>query len=215
LQSSGILKSITGGDAIYAQHKHQKPFNFVAKAKLLFSANHLPRSRDNSKAFLDRFLIVPFEKTFPRNDAKGRELKVALCTDEELSGVLNKVLQVLPLIRVSGLDMPQSVGRAVVEFRDSLDPLARWLERETASDPSGTAPKQLLRAAFNHGQETEHVEKWTENRFGKRLRELRPEIGEAQRTVDGRPKVWVYTGIRLKDECGWNLVLSPTGSDLE
>src|SRR6202022_4257649 len=56
LETSGTLKAITGGDAIYAEFKYRDSFRFVPTAKLLFSANQLPRSKDVSNAFYDRFL---------------------------------------------------------------------------------------------------------------------------------------------------------------
>lgn len=54
LSSTGIFKSITGGDPIRAEHKHQAAFTFQPYAKLIFSANEPPPTSDASEAFFDR-----------------------------------------------------------------------------------------------------------------------------------------------------------------
>jgi putative DNA primase/helicase len=61
LSSSAMFKAITGCDRITAEIKYRDSFEFTPFARLLFSANRLPCSDDNSQAFFDRWLIVPFQ----------------------------------------------------------------------------------------------------------------------------------------------------------
>jgi putative DNA primase/helicase len=46
LAGSSVFKLITGGDCITGEHKFKQPFSFIPFARLVFSANHLPRSAD-------------------------------------------------------------------------------------------------------------------------------------------------------------------------
>ena len=48
---SAVFKSITGCNRITAEFKYRDSFEFRPFARLLLSANHLPASRDASKAF--------------------------------------------------------------------------------------------------------------------------------------------------------------------
>jgi putative DNA primase/helicase len=64
LQTSSMFKTLTTGDCITAERKHGQPFRFRSYAKLLFSANKIPTSKDKTYAFYKRWLIIPFSKVF-------------------------------------------------------------------------------------------------------------------------------------------------------
>jgi putative DNA primase/helicase len=53
---------------VTAERKGQDPFDFNNYAKLLFSANNIPRIKDKSGAVLNRLIIIPFNATFSRDD---------------------------------------------------------------------------------------------------------------------------------------------------
>ena len=61
LRSSSMFKTLTTG-WITAERKHAQPFRFRSYAKLLFSANKIPPSRDRTHAFYRRWLILPLPK---------------------------------------------------------------------------------------------------------------------------------------------------------
>jgi putative DNA primase/helicase len=46
------------------ERKFETSFEFTPYARLVFSANHPPKSEDASPAFFRRWLVVPFLKTF-------------------------------------------------------------------------------------------------------------------------------------------------------
>jgi len=50
LEDIGIFKALSGEDTVYADKKGKDPFSFVNKARLIFSANHLPKVREVSDA---------------------------------------------------------------------------------------------------------------------------------------------------------------------
>lgn len=68
IENTAIFKKAVSGDRMNAEKKHETPFDFVNVAKLLFSANVLPRIKDNSGAVIDRLIIVPFDATFSPTD---------------------------------------------------------------------------------------------------------------------------------------------------
>lgn len=63
-----LFKKISSGDVIKAEEKGQKPFNFKPYAKLIFSANSKPRFNDPTGAGIDRFIIIPLNAKFTKND---------------------------------------------------------------------------------------------------------------------------------------------------
>jgi P4 family phage/plasmid primase-like protien len=68
LASTSMFKALTGGDIITGERKYENSFDFKPYARLLFSANHPPRSKDASKAFFDRWVGCPVRGEFPRDE---------------------------------------------------------------------------------------------------------------------------------------------------
>ena len=63
-----VFKKLVTGDRVTAERKGQDPFNFNSYAKLIFSANSLPRTKDRTGAVIDRLILIPFDATFSKND---------------------------------------------------------------------------------------------------------------------------------------------------
>lgn len=61
IQDTGFFKALTGEDSVIGEVKYQDPFSFFNKARMIFSANELPRNNvDRSDAFYRRIIIIPF-----------------------------------------------------------------------------------------------------------------------------------------------------------
>ncbi|TCT14598.1 putative DNA primase/helicase [Natranaerovirga pectinivora] len=59
-----IFKKLVTGDRVNAEKKGKDPFDFNNYAKLLFSANNIPRVKDKTGAVQRRLLIIPFNARF-------------------------------------------------------------------------------------------------------------------------------------------------------
>jgi putative DNA primase/helicase len=70
LVSTSMFKSITGGDPLMAEYKFRDSFEFIPYARLVFSANHPPKSQDASPAFFRRWLVVPFERLYSSDERR-------------------------------------------------------------------------------------------------------------------------------------------------
>jgi len=88
LTKTGMFKILTGGDPISAEQKFKSHFNFINYAKLIFSANKLPETRDDTNAFFRRWEFINFPNTFYGDKCNPRILE-KLITDKELSGLFN------------------------------------------------------------------------------------------------------------------------------
>ncbi|MBL1223718.1 DNA primase [Enterococcus sp. BWR-S5] len=60
IEDSSIIKRLTGGDPVYAQYKGIQGFKMLNYAKMLYSANKLPKFKDQTDGFADRLAVVPF-----------------------------------------------------------------------------------------------------------------------------------------------------------
>jgi putative DNA primase/helicase len=202
LAGSAVFKAITGCDRITGEFKYRDSFEFTPFARLLISANHLPSSRDASKAFFDRWLMIPFEAGFrnTRKEIPRSVLDRALSAPGELSGALNEALPALRRIRREArfTETPSTQSQSE-EYQHAADPLGQWLARATMASPASVIPQDRLHAAYTSTCASLGRPIVTKQMFGRRLRALRPEIQEAQRMIDGR-RQWVYLGIALRDQ---------------
>jgi len=200
LAGTSMFKAITGGDGITAEYKYHDSFEFIPFAHLVFSANHLPRSSDGSSAFFDRWIVVPFRRSFrgTAQEIPRAELDARLADPQEFSGVLNKALAVLPQLRQRGFTISATVQQAAEEFRQTTDPLAVWLERQTIEHSDAIIAKDALVQAYNADCDQAGRPRISKNAFGRALRRLRPRLEEAQRFWEGREQVWVWRGLGLK-----------------
>ena len=200
LAGTSVFKALTGGDSLTGEYKFRDSFDLEPYARLVFSANHPPRSSDSSAAFFRRWLVIPFDHTFAPDEQIPRDiLDGRLQAPEELSGLLNKALDGLRRVqRQRRFSEPESTQAAWRDFHATTDPLAVWLDRYTIDDPDCIVTKQALRVAYNAAVERDGRPAMTAKAFGQAIYKLRPNIEEAQRTVGGKTQ-WCYLGIGLAD----------------
>jgi len=92
LSTTGKFKILTGNDYIDAQHKYEPHFSFINHAKLIFSANKVPESLDDTLAFFRRWIIISCNNVFTGDKCDPKKIE-KISTPEELSGLLNIALK--------------------------------------------------------------------------------------------------------------------------
>ena len=88
LMHTGNFKMLTGNDPISAEHKFKNPFSLTNYAKLVFSCNQVPETKDDTDAFYRRWTIIPCNNVFS-GDKCDLHVLDKLTTPQELSGLLN------------------------------------------------------------------------------------------------------------------------------
>jgi P4 family phage/plasmid primase-like protien len=203
LAGTSMFKAIVGGDPIPAEYKFRDGFDFVPFARLVFSANHPPRSNDSSEGFFRRWTVVPFDKTFTP-DTPGyvpkHLLDKMLADPAELSGVLNRAAGCWCRIAGSGaMTTSDSMRAAWDELRAATDPFAVWLDTATLTGPELCTPIPRLMEAYSRDCTRAGRPPMSSTAFGRGIKRYRPGVEDRQRTVDGRVQR-VYLGLGLR--CG-------------
>jgi putative DNA primase/helicase len=215
IEQTSTLKMLTGEDSIYAQEKFRPGFNFKNYAKMIFSCNTLPKTKDRSDAFYRRWIIIPFTKKFEGINA-DKNLLTKLTTKEELSGIFNFSLVGLKRLLKQGYFTGAMSTDEVRDMYDRLsDPIRAFqLDRlYTAADAS--IEKDRLYDEYVKYSHEKCLPLESKIKFSKRLKEqicvrdYFPKIGGKQK------ECWM--GVRLKDEIGDEksnqLTLNNTGRD--
>lgn len=131
LQGKGvsILKKIVSGNSIKAEFKGQDVFFFSPYAKLLFSANEIPRTKDKTGAVLRRMVIVPFNARFTKDDADyDPYITEKLCTKSAMEYIIQLGMKGIERILLNKDFSPcDKVAKAVEEYNLSNNPVMQWL----------------------------------------------------------------------------------------
>lgn len=120
------FKSITGGDTMTAQRKHEQPFAFQPYCMHWFGSNHLPKTGDTSAAFNRRWLILTFRNQI-RDDEKVLDIANELIASEREHIVPWAVEGMLRLKDKRGYTLPSSHEDAIREVSDQNCSVRYWI----------------------------------------------------------------------------------------
>jgi len=163
IQSTAMLKQLSGGDIISAEIKGvQDPINFRNYAKLIFSCNEMPSWSDDSFGWNSRVRPIILEKKFLKrkelieiqNKENDEEVEAAIqnlsekiCTKNNLSSLLNWSLTGLSRLLKNG------------EFSDTNTMAERQRILELSSTPFTVFAKENLVESFGHEISKEKMRK--------------------------------------------------------
>ena len=132
IPNPAIFKKLSSGNPVNAEFKGEDPFDFNSYAKLIFSANDIPRIKDKSGAVLSRLVIIPFNARFSVNDPDfDPYIKYKLITPE--------VMEYLIQIGIAGLKRilqnqkftaSEKVDKALVEYEENNNPILLFFREE-------------------------------------------------------------------------------------
>jgi putative DNA primase/helicase len=149
LRSVSKFKMLTGGSPVSAEHKFVGAFTFVNFAKLVFACNTIPKSNEDTVAFFRRWMLITFPNTFiGAND--NRNLLNELTTPEELSGILNWMLEGLARLRANGWKFSYNKSAEIVreEYIRKSSPIQAFLMDCCEAESQIETPKKALYAGF-------------------------------------------------------------------
>jgi putative DNA primase/helicase len=145
IKNTEVFKNLTGEDTTDAENKFEHPFSFKNMAKLLFSANALPKTKVYDDAFYNRWIIIPF-----KNSMLGKEdpkLTEKLTSPEELSGIINLAQVGLKRLKDNGWKFTYGDDAAAF-YKRNCEPVIAFLE-ERCEVAEGYVVKSKLIDAYN------------------------------------------------------------------
>ena len=196
LKSTSLLKMLTSGDPLEAERKFKDPFSFRNYARMIFSANQIPRSSDTTFAFYERWIILPFAKVFDiNNPATDRDLRGKLSTPQELSGIFNRALTGLKNLELlSSFTQPAAVRAALAEYMQSNDSVLAFCEE--CIEPGGFTSKPGLYSSYKLWCEQQGLKPVSQKKLKPSLLQVYPNIEESR---DGNLGSRGWVGIRLNE----------------
>ncbi len=204
LSDTAAFRNLTGGDDNRAQEKYRSAFSFRNKAKMMFSANVLPRSPDDTYAFYSRWILLEFLKVFdPQKGTGDPDLDSKLQTPEELSGLLNIALAGLQRLRANGwkFSYDKTVEDVEIMYKRNANPVYAFLLDECEpGEATDYIEKTLFYNRFKDYAQAHGIRPLSSKKFSELLIDqtevpvttFRPYIEHGD-----RPMCW--QGVRFKD----------------
>jgi putative DNA primase/helicase len=195
LKKTGMLKKLTGNDAIPGEIKFKSAFDFKNFAKLIFSANKIPETPDESDAYFARPLIINFPNQYLGSKADPHLID-KLCTPEEMSALLSLILKRLPDVLKNGISIKTTIEDTYVKYMQSSDPIRLFAEMCIKAVNGAWEKKEGVYFAYERFCSDKNLPKESSETFSRRLKEQG--FDYKQRRIDG-VKYWVWLDIQLRD----------------
>lgn len=199
---SSLFKNLVTGGETTVKMLYKQPYTIANKCKLMFACNELPKTKDTTKGFFRRLLIVPFKQEF-EGDKKDSFLKEKLM--KELPGIFNMVIEGYHRLKAQGKFTKSAIIDEEIEaYRLDLDSVASWyhdhvevldLTKETAQIVSVMSK---IYSNYKFYAEARGDKPEPQTTFAKRLAKIIPgyKHRHTRRTIDGK-KETVLLGIRF------------------
>lgn len=198
IEDTGDFKMLVSGDPIGAERKHQQRFTFENYAKLIFSANIIPKSADKTYAYFRRWILIPFNRVFEGDDADEHLLE-KLTTEEELSGILNLAIKGLKKLQIERGFKEQDIEEIISAYDLGASRIRIFLQEHCVVEPGNDGlfeESARLREAYRRFCKAHGIKHFNEAHFGRELKALG--IDHRLKRIGGK-RVFCDFGIALKE----------------
>jgi putative DNA primase/helicase len=192
--NESLAKDLTGGDAVTARFLFSNPFTFEPSHKIWLYGNHKPKVEGTDLGFWRRIRVVPFPVTIS-DDVKRPMRELMDIFTREMPGILNWAVLGCVFWQNDGLEMPEAVKTATVEYRTEMDQVMQFITEKCEMHPDYSVNKDTFYTAWKKwcddqgdDEAKRRTKKWVTNR----LRENGFTSGG-----DGKK---AYIGLKVKDD---------------
>ena len=200
VKSSGLLKQIVSGDSMQYEKKFKDPFSGPATARLLFSANKMPRIDDTSKAVFDRLILMEFPQRFEESE-QDKTLVGKLTAEAEVEGILARwaLPGLMSLLESGRFVIPERSRQLQQQYQHQCDPFSEFVEDYIQMAPAEFVTKADLYKAYRRWcDEQGTLNTLALGEFNSRIRQMfNIPKHQDRRAPDTRDRVW--PGIKLSD----------------
>ena len=156
IANPAIFKKLVSGDRLTVERKGQDPFDFNSYAKLLFSANSIPRIKDKTGAVISRLIIIPFNAVFSENDPDfDPDIKYKLRSSDAMEYLVQLGLEGLKRVLARRrFTVSDKVQKELKEYEETNNPILLFfnedhkIENEATKDVYGEYTKFCIENSF-------------------------------------------------------------------
>jgi P4 family phage/plasmid primase-like protien len=186
--NESLVKQLTGGEKIVARNLYESQFEFTPQFKLMILGNHKPFIRGNDYGIWRRILLVPFLKTFDKNE---RDPDLLDTLKSEAPDILAWMIRGHQLWNEEGLSkIPDAIVNASSEYRQEVDYLGQWLQECCLVEDGAETAKTVAYNSYRCWAVECGLKPLTSQSFGRRMKEKG--ISESRTSA---ARVWI--GVKI------------------
>lgn len=127
------FKKGCGRDRIDCDVKYGAPFSFINHAKMAFAINEMPKSKDLSVGFFDRWIFLMFPNRFRGSSERDVHIADKCLNDAEKSGILNKAIKGLQTVLKNSAFSTENTNEDIrTKWEELADPITMFIEEHIA-----------------------------------------------------------------------------------
>lgn len=186
------IKRMTSREPFPARAPFDKEdVNVVPSWRLVLVTNHLPRIKGDDDGIWRRIADLQCPRNFDRDPKIKKDPYLADKCANELSGILNWLIDGLKGYRAEGLKMPEVIAESVKEYRSEMDDVGNWFSTRLIRDPNLPDDFELdsreLYGNFRNFMESCGSKVWQAlPDFHRRMKRL-VDSGAIESMINGRP----------------------------
>lgn len=160
--NEGLIKQLTGDDAVTARKLYGNEFEFKPEFKLWMATNHKPIIRGTDDGIWRRIHMIPFTVQIPVEKV-DRQLKSKL--EREYPAILRWAVEGCLLWQREGLKQPRAVLDMTREYRREMDVISGFLDDRCEVGEGFSAKSSELYAAYSAWCESNTEFKMSNTKF--------------------------------------------------
>lgn len=200
IDDTGILKALTGEDAIAAEFKGVTGFNFVNYAKLVIACNTLPRTSDKTDAWKRRQCVIEFTGKFL--EGKNFISKVEdTIPEEEYENLGRKSIRLLKeVLKRESFSGEGSLQERGEKYEKRSDPIIAFIKENCEESPNDFVAFWELRNRIQSYLDTQGYRKMSDFAISQRLTEqgFEPDKQNYYDNNGDRKQYRIYHGLKFK-----------------
>ena len=152
ISNTAVFKKVVSGDVITVERKGKDPYKLRSFAKFFFSANSLPRlgRGKDSRAVLDRLVIIPFDAKFTKDDPDYDPfIKYKLRNEEVMEALIARAIpSLVDVLKDQEFAYCDRVKDSLAEFEKTNNPFLEWFDELDEIDYINE-PIKLVQQKYN------------------------------------------------------------------
>jgi putative DNA primase/helicase len=146
--NSALIKQLTGGDTFTGRLLHENPIEITGEFKIFINTNHLPRTNDDTIFSSGRVKLIPFNRHFSPEE-RDTGLKKLFREKENMSGILNWLIEGYRLLKEEDLTIPPLVQNAIANYRQDTDITGEFLSESLIKSDNNRLPTSELYGCYS------------------------------------------------------------------
>lgn len=147
IPNAAVFRKLVTGERVNVERKGQDPFEFNNYAKMLFSANNIPRIKDKTGAVQRRLVIVPFDAKFTPDDPNfDPYIKYKLRTEECMEYLIKLGLEGLKrVLKNQKFTKSDRVEKELQEYEESNNPILGFFKEITMEEVENEPTRDIYK----------------------------------------------------------------------